>query len=531
MAAGNHTLPDLDALNPHELKALIFSQRAQLLSKDELLLSKDEQLVSRDNEIEHLKLLIAKLRRIQFGRKSEKLDREIEQLELRLDELETAQAEKAAPSQTPAVVAPNANAAKPARRPLPEHLPREVRKYPPKQTACPDCGGELKHLGEDISEILEYVPARFKVIRQVRPKLACGCCDRIVQAEAPSRPIERGVAGPGLLAHVLVSKYCDHLPLYRQSEIYAREGVELERSTLADWVGGTSALLAPLVEALRRHVMSATKLHADDTPVPVLAPGNGKTKTGRLWSYVRDDRPAGDATPAAVWFAYTPDRKGEHPQAHLSSFTGTLQADGYAGFEQIYETGRIQEAACWAHARRKFYDLVAAHKSPVATEALERIGALYAIEKEIRGRSPEERREVRNERARPLLESLKQWLEATLGKLSRKSDTALAVRYALGRWEALLRYLEDGSIEIDNNAAERALRVVALGRKNYLFAGSDTGGERAAAIYSLIGTAKLNDIDPEAYLRDVLTRIADHPVNRIDDLLPWNLASELASLT
>jgi transposase len=258
------------------LKALIFSQR-------ELLLSKDEQLISRDNEIEHLKLLIARLRRVQFGRKSEKLDREIEQLELRLDELEATQAEKVVASQTPAVPVSAVNAAaKPARRPLPEHLPRETRKYPPKQAACPDCGGELKHLGEDISEILEYVPARFKVIRQVRPKLACACCERIVQAEAPSRPIERGMAGPGLLAHVLVSKYCDHLPLYRQSEIYAREGVELERSTLADWVGGTSALLASLVEALRRHVMSATKLHADDTPVPVLAPGNGKTKTGRL---------------------------------------------------------------------------------------------------------------------------------------------------------------------------------------------------------------------------------------------------------
>ena len=527
------TLPNLETLNPEALKALIFLQHEQLLSQSEELLCKSEQLASREAEIEHLKLLIAKLRRMQFGRKSEKLDREIEQLELRLDELEATQAEKTVPSQTPAVAAPVANAVKPARRPLPEHLPREVRKYPPKQKACPDCGGELKHLGEDVSEMLEYVPAQFKVIRQVRPKLACACCERIVQAEAPSRPIERGIAGPGLLAHVLVSKYCDHLPLYRQSEIYAREGVELERSTLADWVGGTSALLAPLVEALRRHVMGAAKLHADDTPVPVLAPGNGKTKTGRLWTYVRDDRPAGDTTPAAVWFAYTPDRKGEHPQAHLSNFTGTLQADGYAGFDQIYEAGRIREAACWAHVRRKFYDLVVAHKSPVATEALERIGALYEIEKEIRGRSPEQRREVRNARARPLLESLKQWLEATLCKLSRKSDTALAVRYALSRWEALLRYVDDGRIEIDNNSAERALRAVALGRKNYLFAGSDAGGERAAAIYSLIGTAKLNAIDPETYLRDVLTRIADHPVNRIDELLPWNAASssELAPLT
>jgi hypothetical protein len=336
----------------------------------------------------------------------------------------------------------------------------------------------------------------------------------------------QGDKGPGLLAHVLVSKFGDHLPLYRQSEIYARQGVELDRSTLADWVCGTSQLFEPLVEALRRHVMAAQKLHAGDTPVPVLAPGNGKTKTGRLWTYVRDDRPAGDQTPPAVWFAYTPDRKGEHPQTHLGKFMGTLQADGYAGFEQIYETGRIQEAACWAHVRRKFYDLQEAHKSPVAAEALERIGALYAVESDINGRSPEERREVRNARSRPLLQSLKQWLEEILVKLSKKSDTATAVRYALGRWEALLRYCNDGHLEIDNNAAERSLRAVALGRKNYLFAGSDRGGESAAAIYSLVGTAKLNGIDPESYLRNVLSRIPDHPINRIEELLPWNVAAE-----
>jgi hypothetical protein len=299
--------------------------------------------------------------------------------------------------------------------------------------------------------------------------------------------------------------------------------VELDRSTLADWVAGTSQLFEPLVEALRRHVMAAQKLHADDTPVPVLAPGNGKTKTGRLWTYVRDDRPAGDQTPPAVWFAYTPDRKGEHPQAHLSKFKGTLQADAYAGFEQIYEGGRIQEAACWAHVRRKFYDIQVAHKSLVAAEALERIGALYAVERHINGRSPEERREVRNTRSRPLLGSLKQWLEETLVKLSKKSDTAIAVRYALGRWDSLMRYCDDGRLEIDNNAAERALRAVALGRKNYLFAGSDRGGESAAAIYSLIGTAKLNGIDPESYLRNVLSRITEHPINRIDELLPWDL--------
>src|SRR5580692_7505249 len=507
-AAG--VLPNLEDLNPAELKALIVSQH--------------KLIESRDSEIEQLKLLIAKLRRMQFGRSSEKLDRQIEQLELQLEALQVNDAEIVAA--LPEKIAGVEAVARSARRPLPAHLPREIRVHLPKQKACPDCGGELHKLGEDVSEVLERIPSRFAVIRHVRIKLACACCDRIVQAAAPSRPLERGVAGPGLLAHVLVSKYGDHLPLYRQSEIYAREGVELDRATLADWVGGTSRLFEPLVQALRGHVMSAEKLHADDTPVPVLAPGNGKTKTGRLWTYVRDDRPAGDQTPPAVWFAYSADRKGEHPQVHLRQFQGTLQADAYAGFEQIYETGRIQEAACWAHVRRKFYDLHVAHKSPVAVEALRRIGELYAIESDIHGRTPEERREVRNTRSQPLLESLKQWLDETLVKLSKKSDTAMAVRYALGRWEALIRYCGDGRLEIDNNAAERALRAVALGRKNYLFAGSDRGGESAAAIYSLIGTAKLNGIDPESYLRNVLSRIAEHAINRIDELLPWNLAEQ-----
>jgi transposase len=529
------TLPDLDTLHPEALKALIVRQHAQLLSQDEDLLSKDtqllhkdEQLASRDEEIERLKLLIAKLRRMQFGRKSEKLDWQIEQLELKLDELEASRAQQAMASPTPLPASAVNRDRRAARRPLPAHLPRETRKFMPKQTACPDCGGELKHLGEDVSEILERVPASFKVIRQVRTKLACGRCDKIVQAEAPSRPIERGIAGPGLLAHVLASKYADHLPLYRQAEIYAREGVELDRSTLAEWVGGCSRLLEPLLKALRRHVMSAGKLHADDTPVPVLAPGNGKTKTGRLWTYVRDDRPWGDESPPAVWYAYTPDRKGEHPKAHLSGFTGTLQADAYAGYGGVYEGGRVKEAACMAHVRRPFYDLYETHKSAVAKEVLERIAALYAIEEEIRGRSAEERRKVRTERSKPLLESMKKWFEETLGKLSRKSDTTRAIRYALERWEALMLFCEDGRLEIDNNAAERSLRAVVLGRKNYLFAGSDAGGERAAAIYGLIGTAKLNGLNPEAYLREVLSRMADHPINRIEDLLPWNLAAELA---
>jgi len=344
----------------------------------------------------------------------------------------------------------------------------------------------LRRLSEDVSELLEWVPGSFKVMRYVRPKLSCSGCERIVQAPAPSRPIEHGLAGPGLLAHVLVAKYCDHQPLYRQAEMYAREGVELERSTLADWVGGTSRLLEPLVEALRRHVMSAGKLHADDTPVPVLAPGNGKTKTGRLWTYVRDDRPAGDNTPAAVWFADSPDRRGEHPRKHLRSFRGMLQADAYVGFYHLYQSGTIQEAACWAHARRKFYELQVAHASPLAAEALKRIAELYAIEAEIRGRPPDERVAIRNTRARPLLESLHRWFETTLAVVSRKSEIAAAIRYALGRWRALLRYCEDGRIEIDNNAAERALRAVALGRKNYLFAGSDDGAPYCPSGYLLI---------------------------------------------
>jgi transposase len=510
-------LPDLNLLPAEALKALVRAQH--------------EQLLWRESEIEHLKLLIAKLQRMQFGRKSEKLARQIEQLELRLEDLQSKPAESAllaeSPCATPASPLPIA-AVKPARRPLPEHLPRQTQRHEPKESACPDCGGALSKLGEDVSEMLEYVPASFFVVRHVRPKLSCTKCDHIVQAAAPTRPIARGIAGPGLLAHVLVSKYADHLPLYRQSEICARHGVELERSTLADWVGGTSELLDPLVETLRRYVMAAGKVHADDTPVPVLAPGNGKTKTGRLWTYVRDDRPAGDTAAPAVWFAYSPDRKGEHPEQHLRQFRGALQADAYAGFNQLYkEDGRIQEIACWAHVRRKFYDLQEAHASPIASEALERIAALYAIEKEIRGRPPDERQQVRMLRSRPLLQPLRDWVEVSLTKLSRKSDTTAAIRYALGLWPALTRYCDDGRLEIDNNAAERALRVVALGRKNYLFAGSDTGGERAASIYSLIGSAKLNGLDPEAYLREVLSRIADHPITRIEELLPWNVAANL----
>ena len=478
---------------------------------------------------ELLKARLARLLRERFGASSERLRGEIEQLELLLGDLEEQLAEtapqKPEPEEAPAEPQAARQRRKPTRKPLPAHLPRDTVEHPA-PCACPQCGGSLsslgRPLGEDVTEVLEYVPGAFRVTRHVRPKLSCRCCEAIAQAPAPSLPIYRGMAGPGLLAHVLVSKYCDHLPLYRQAEIYARNSIDLDRSTLADWVGSIARLLRPLVDATRVYVMAAGRVHGDDTTVPVLAPGHGRTKTGRLWCYVCDDRPFGGSSPPAVVYYYSPDRKGEHPRTHLAGFRGILQADGYAGYARLYDQG-VTEAACWAHVRRKFFDVHKATQSPLAHEALQRIAALYAIEATIRGSQPLIRLQVRQQRAAPLFETLRQWLEATLTRVSGKSDLAMAIRYALSRWNALTLVLRDGRACLDNNAAERAMRPITLGRKNWLFAGSDAGGERAAVIYSLTETAKLNGLDPEDYLRRVLTCIADYPVQRVHELLPWNL--------
>jgi transposase len=476
------------------------------------------ELQSRDTLIEKLKLQLAGMRRQKFGTSSEALD----QLELTLEGEEIAAAAEEAGEKKQS--SPGRQKKKPVRKPLPDHLPREDQVLSPYMSAeesCADCGGNLKFRGEDITEELEYIPGRFRVRRIVRPKLSCACCETIHQAPLPSRPIERGRPGPRLLAHVLVSKYADHLPLYRQSQIFAREKVELDRSTLADWVGKSTALLEPLADAIGRHVIAGQAIFANDTPVAVQAPGTGKTRTGRIWTYVRDERPwDGEGQPAA-WYQYTPDRKGKWPAEHLASFEGWMHADGYAGFNELYRQGQVAEVACMAHVRRKFFDIHAAQGSVIAAEVLQRIAQLYQVEDEGRGKPPEQRKAIRQVKARPVFDDLEVWLQSQLGKVSGKSPLAGAIRYALTRMKRLRHYLDHGILELDNNTAERAMRPIALGRKNYLFMGSDRGGKSAAIAYTLIETAKLNGIDPQAWLTDVLNRIADHKINRIDELLPW----------
>lgn len=514
--------------------ALIIVQREALSAAQDRATAAEARATAAESDakfrallIEKLKYTIQKLRHEQFGQSSER-GALLDQLELQLADLEedAAQAEMAArmTAASEKITVPSFERRRPARRPLPEHLPRERIVYPA-PLACPCCGGgTLRKIGEDVTETLELIPRQWKVIQHVREKFSCRACEAITQPPAPSHPIARGRAGPKLLAHILFSKYSLHLPLNRQSATYAREGIDLDVSTLADWVGAAAATLMPLVEAIRVHVFAAERIHADDTTVPVLA--KVKTRTGRLWTYVRDDRPfAGPDPPAAVFF-YSRDRGGEHPEQHLVSYRGLMQADAYAGFNRLYEADRklgpIIEAACWAHGRRKFFDLARINKAPIAIEAIERIDALFAIEREINGMTPQERLRVRNERSRSLVIQLESWLREQRARVSRNSETGKAIDYSLKRWSVFTRFLDDGRLCMSNNAAERELRAVAVGRRNWTFAGSDEGGRRAAALYTLIATAKLNDIDPQAWLADVLARLPDHPAKRIHQLLPWN---------
>ncbi|MGJ5134931.1 IS66 family transposase [Bradyrhizobium oligotrophicum] len=519
------------------LKALVLAGQAALteataaqLAAEAKARNLEAEVRSRTLLIEQMKFTIATLKHEQFGPSSERAS-VLEQLELELADLEEDAAEAEAAAQ---MAAERAKAEKidvrpferrqRARRPLPEHLPRE-RIVHPAPAHCPCCGGDrLRKIGEDVTETLELVPRQWKVIQHVREKFSCRACEAITQPPAPFHPISRGRAGPRLLAHILFAKYGLHLPLNRQGTTYAHEGVALDVSTLADWVGAAAGTLMPLVEAIKTHVLAGERLHADDTTVPVLA--KGKTRTGRVWTYVRDDRPfAGHAPPAAL-FLYSPDRSGAHPETHLAGYAGPMQADAYAGFNRLYEASRkpgpIIEVGCWAHARRKFFEIARLKKAPIAIEAIAKIDALFAIEREINGLPAHERKAVRDARSRPLVDELHAFLRDRRAKLSGKSETAKAIDYSLKRWQVFTRFIDDGRLCMTNNAAERELRAVAVGRKNWTFAGSDDGGRRAAAIYTLIQTAKLNDLDPLAWLTDVLLRINDHPASRLDELLPWN---------
>jgi transposase len=544
MAAADEDLPE----EVEALKAALIAERDKRLDEAVRAARAEAELAvalakASDDAavIAHQRLQIEKLTRQLYGHQSERTVRLLDQMELSFEELESSASEDEIAAERAVAKTTNVLAftrKRPARQPFPDHLPRE-RVVEPGPAACLCCGGtRLRKLGEDITETLEVIPRQWKVIQHVREKFTCRDCEKISQAPAPFHVIARGWAGPSLLAMILFEKYGQHQPLNRQAERYAREGVPLSLSTLADQVGACVAVLAPLLRRVEAHVFAAERLHGDDTTVPVLA--TGKTDTGRCWVYVRDDRPFGGRGPPAAMFYYSRDRGGEHPQAHLAGYAGILQADAYGGYSKLYEADRqpgpITEAGCWVHARRPFFVLadVAANArrraqgrtagviSPLALEAVRRIDALFDIERTINGESAERRRQVRQQASVPLVTDLERWLREERPKLSRGNDLAKAMDYLLKRWPAFTRFLDDGRICLSNNAAERALRGIALGRKSWLFAGSDRGGQRAAALYSLIVTAKMNGVDPQAWLADVLARIADHPARNIDDLLPWN---------
>ncbi|GLI98786.1 transposase [Sphingobium sp. BS19] len=531
------------------LKALLATAIGRADEAEAKLANAHARASATEAMIAHLKLQIAKLRREQYGLSAERTRRLLEQMELSLEDLEgdAAQDDLAAEAaaQRSASVTPFERK-KPSRKPFPEHLPRE-RVVIPAPCACPACGSSrLSKLGEDVTETLEVIPRSWKVIQTVREKVACRDCELITQPPAPFHVVPRGWAGPSFLAMLLFDKYGQHQPLNRQADRFAREGVPLSTSTLADQVGAAAFALMPLYRRIEAHVLAAERLHGDDTTVPVMA--KGKTDTARLWVYVRDDRPFAGADPPAALFHYSRDRRGEHPRAHLASWSGILQDDAYGGYIELYAPTRmpapVLEAGCFAHARRKFFELAdvegaARRKSrgeragmiyPIALEAVQRIDALFDVERAINGKHAGERLAMRRELSAPLVTELHAWLTTQLAKLSRNHDLAKAINYMLRRWDAFTRFLEDGRVCLTNNAAERGLRCVPLGRKAWLFCGSDRGGERAAVIYTLIQTARLNDVDPQAWLADVLARIASHPASRLDDLLPWNWQTHRADI-
>lgn len=523
------------------LRAALAAAEARAAAAEQQLVQTRAVISASEDMIRHLRLEIAKLRREQFGVSSERRARLIEQLEMQLEDLETdiaadrVKAEAAAPTSVIGAF----ERRRPARKPFPEHLPRE-RLVIEAPAACTCCGsGRIVKMGEDITETLEVIPRQWKVIQTVREKFTCRDCEKISQPPAPFHPTPRGWAGPNLLATILFEKFGQHLPLNRQAERFAKEGVEISLSTLADQVGACAEALAPIHALIQAHVLAAKRLHADDTTVPLLAKGGATT--ARLWTYLRDDRPfAGGAPPAALYY-FSTDRRKEHPTKHLAGWTGILQADAYGGYNDLYRADHtpspVLSALCWSHARRKFFELadikatarkgkrVAEEISPIALEAVKRFDAIFEIERGINGLDADARRGVRQELVRPLVTDLHDCLRAERARMSKHNPVAKAINYMFeeeGRWEAFTRFLDDGRICLTNNAAERALRGVALGRKAWLFAGSSRGGDRAAFMYSLIVTAKMNDVDPQAWLADVLARMPDIAVSRLPELLPWN---------